>query len=222
MTGGRSTTDEVGRNAAERLTFFSDAVVAIAMTLLAIDLPVPEGATRAEIGTSIGHGWPEYLAFLISFLVISVHWGGHHRLFRYLVDAPPRLVGWSTLWLFTIVVTPFAARVLTGNSSNEDHGSFPIRFGLYAGVQALAGIAFYVMVRLIERDDLLDGTAPPEILRNGCLRAATLAGNFLVSIPLAFVLGSWAYLVWMAIPLTTALVFRVARRRRGATSLVVS
>jgi len=67
-------------------------------------------------------------------------------------------------------------------------------------VQALAGIAFYVMVRLIERDDLLDGTAPPEILHNGCLRAAALAGNFLVSIPLAFVLGSWSYLVWMAIP----------------------
>ncbi len=213
MTGGRSTTEEASKTAADRLTFFSDAVVAIAMTLLAIELPVPQGTTQSEILASLGHGLSEYIAFLISFLVISLHWGGHHRLFRYLADAPPRLVWWSTVWLLTIVVTPFATRVLTGGGEGEDHGSFPIRFGMYAAVQALAGIAFLVMVRVIGKADLLDESAPPTILENSYIRTGAMAATFLVSMPLAWVLGSWAYVLWFAMWPVTRVAFAVHRRR---------
>src|SRR6476661_6883912 len=87
-------TAEVERSAAERLTFFTDAVAAIALTLLAIELPVPEGFSPAELWQSVGENSYEYLAFAISFVVIAAHWSTHHDLFRWVVrvdDAVLRL-----------------------------------------------------------------------------------------------------------------------------------
>ncbi|VVJ23864.1 protein of uncharacterised function DUF1211 [Amycolatopsis camponoti] len=87
MSSATSDEDTVGSEArgiaAERLTFFSDAVVAIAITLLALELPLPEGATNAELLRSLGHHQSEYVSFLISFIVIAVHWRAHHRLFPF-------------------------------------------------------------------------------------------------------------------------------------------
>lgn len=58
----------MGRDAAERLAFFSDAVVAIAITLLAIDLPVPTGDSTPEFLAALRADPLDYLAFLISFV----------------------------------------------------------------------------------------------------------------------------------------------------------
>ncbi len=77
---------ETDSRAAERLTFFSDAVVAIAITLLAIDLPVPEGGTVSVFWRSVEHDDGHYAAFLISFVVIAAAWAYHHVLFAYGLD----------------------------------------------------------------------------------------------------------------------------------------
>jgi uncharacterized membrane protein len=71
---------ETDRAAADRLAFFSDAVVAIAITVLALGLPIPTGATNAELLQSAGQHIDDYIAFAVSFVVISAHWRGHHRL----------------------------------------------------------------------------------------------------------------------------------------------
>ncbi len=99
---------------AERLVFFSDAVVAIALTLLALELPVPTGATNQELLRSVSENFDEYLAFLISFAVISGQWRGHDRTFAHVTHLAGRLIGFNMLWLLTIVITPFATKVLTG------------------------------------------------------------------------------------------------------------
>ena len=57
---------DYGARAADRLTLFSDAVVAIAITLLAIDLPVPEGPTVSVFLSSVRHNGDHYAAFLVS------------------------------------------------------------------------------------------------------------------------------------------------------------
>jgi uncharacterized membrane protein len=61
---------------AERLVFFSDAVVTIAITLLALELPVPECATNSELFRALAGNRDEYLAFGVSFAVIWSHWTG--------------------------------------------------------------------------------------------------------------------------------------------------
>jgi uncharacterized membrane protein len=81
---------EAESRAAERLTIFSDAVVAIAITLLALDLPVPEGDTVSVFWSSVRRNDGHYAAFLISFVVIAAAWGTHHDVFRYTRRVDPR------------------------------------------------------------------------------------------------------------------------------------
>ena len=73
---------EVERRAAERLTFFADAVVAIAITLLALELPAPKGSSTSEVLRSLADNGYEYSSFVIGFLVVAAHWKAHHRVFR--------------------------------------------------------------------------------------------------------------------------------------------
>lgn len=75
---------EYEARAVDRLALFSDAVAAIAITLLAIDLPVPEGNTVSVFWASVQRNDGHYAAFLLSFTVIAVMWGNHHGIFRYL------------------------------------------------------------------------------------------------------------------------------------------
>ena len=111
--------------ATERLTFFSDAVVAIAITLLAIELPVPTGATTAEFLAVVHEETFEYVTFLISFVVIAAHWRIHHSLFRHVRRCDGVRCHLNMLWLLLIVLTPFFTSVLNG--ANDDELTF-LRF----------------------------------------------------------------------------------------------
>jgi uncharacterized membrane protein len=178
----------------ERLVFFSDAVVAIAITLLALELPVPDGDTNRAFLDGLREYRDEYLAFGISFLVIWSHWAGHHRFFRR-VRAGGQLVVWNMLWLLMIVVTPFATRVITGE------GAFEARFTIYALVQALAGLFFFLMVREVSRLGLTDRPDAGRAVAVGYRRSLILTGVFLLSIPLAFLVGRWAYFAYTLFPI---------------------
>lgn len=185
---------EVARGAGERLTFFSDAVVAIAITLLALGLPVPEGGTAAEVLRSLADRRYEYLAFLVGFLVVAAHWRAHHRVFRWLVGDHPRLVTLSLTWLLLIVLTPFLTRVLT-------EGDLDVaRFGLYAVAQALLQVVFAAMVSLAAREGLFAAVTPASVTRHPWRHAAPGALGFLFSVPLFPLVGRWAFVLWAAVP----------------------
>jgi uncharacterized membrane protein len=197
---------EAADPAAERLTFFVDAVIAIAITLLALELPVPEGATNRELLDAFGEHKSEYIAFFISFAVIGAHWRGHHRVFRYVTGLGGLLAPLTMLWLLTQVLTPFATRVLAGD------GAFQVRFVWYASVQCVAAIVFILMIWQIQRHRLHTATTPPGYFTNALARTAVLAGAFLVSIPISFV-TNYAYLCWVAMPVVMMIVGRRLRRR---------
>jgi uncharacterized membrane protein len=201
---------EVERISTERLIFFSDAVVAIAITLLALELPVPGGVpvpggmTNHDLLVSLQANLNQYVAFLISFVVIAGHWRGHHHLFRY-VDRVGPILRWNLLWLLFIVIMPFATRVLNGE------GAFQVRFILYAVVQALAAASFLLVMRGVRRHDLLKPGSPPNLIRGSSIRLIGLTLTFLLSIPLAFV-THYAYFFWIAVPLAATFVRRLTGR----------
>lgn len=197
--------------AAERLVFFSDAVVAIAITLLALELPLPEGATSAELLRSLGHHQSEYVSFLISFAVIGGHWRAHHRLFRYVTTLGGGLVHLTFGWLLAQVLMPFATKVI-----GED-GGFEFRFVFYAIVQVVALTLFLLMARQIQRHHLYRADTPPELFGGVYRGLGTMIAAFAVSIPVAFV-THWSYACWIVIPLVAGLLFRL--RRRSATEAV--
>lgn len=208
----RSASPEAAKTAIDRLTFFSDAVVAIAMTLLAIDLPLPDSTSREQLFSFARHNVPEYLAFVVSFVVIFRFWQGHHRLFRYVTDTTERLVGANGLWLLAIILTPYATRLIFAGDDTSD-SDFPYRFCFYALVAALAGLSLFACARVVGAQGLLSEHAPAGLLPRSSAVSLAIAGTFLVSIPLSFVVGPWAFVLWALTGVVTDSALRVQRRR---------
>jgi uncharacterized membrane protein len=97
----------------ERVLFFSDAIVAIAITLLALDLKIqiPEGKNLTF--TDLISPWHKYLAFILSFVNIAGYWRTHHDFFVYIHKMDDRIFLFNILWLFFIICLPFATTVLS-------------------------------------------------------------------------------------------------------------
>lgn len=191
---------EVEAAAAERLTFFSDAVVAIAITLLALELPVPEGFSVSELWHSATHDWFEYVAFVLSFFVIAQQWSGHHRVFKYVTGADGVLVAINFFWLFAIVTTPFATKLLSPENlqAGVENTSQPLRFAFYAIIQTIAGVSMLLIMQHLRSASLIrpdSGLYTPRWYLN----MTYVVAAFLISIPVAFV-TDWAWVLWIVVP----------------------
>lgn len=196
--------------AAERLVFFSDAVVAIAITLLAFTLPLPhpKGDSASAMLHALGGKLSAYLLFLVSFVVIGAHWRSHHRLFRSVARLDGFVTAVDMVWLLMIIITPFATRLLIGG------GDFGVRFGLYAVIQVLTLVAFWMMSRRLRDSRLLRPGAPLPLSAAEERVVLFSAGMFAISIPLGFVTG-WAFACWLAagvVPRWTRLVRGIRAR----------
>ncbi len=102
----------------ERLIFFSDAVVAIAITLLALELKVtPRGPhlTFADIACA----WHSFAAFFLSFMIIAVFWVNHHRFFVYIKDIDSKMMIYNICWLLFIVLLPFTSSLVSNDFFNK-------------------------------------------------------------------------------------------------------
>ena len=139
--------------ATDRLVAFSDAVVAIAITLLALDLPVPTGTTMSSFLSSVRHSTDEYVAFLISFVVIAAAWRRYHGVFRYIERIDAHVRNYNVLWLMTIILNPFATRVLTAQGQSAA-GPRALQFGFYALLQVLSSAALLLTVHHVAAHDL--------------------------------------------------------------------
>jgi uncharacterized membrane protein len=122
----------------ERAVFFSDAVFAIAITLLIIEvrLPtLPSSATDADVRRALAQVMPQILAFALSFVTIGVYWVAHWRRFRYIVRADVRLVSLNLVLLGLVAFIPFPTAMI------GQHGDLPTVTIVYAVTLAAAGIA---------------------------------------------------------------------------------
>ena len=94
----------------ERLVFFSDAVFAIAVTLLVLEIRPPEDTRHLLHG--LAALWPSYLSYAITFLLIGQVWANHHVMFDHIRSADRTVLFLNTLLLMDIAFLPFAASVL--------------------------------------------------------------------------------------------------------------
>jgi uncharacterized membrane protein len=94
----------------ERLVFFSDAVFAIAVTLLVLEIRPPEDTRHLLQG--LAALWPSYLSYAITFLLIGQVWANHHVMFDHIRVADRAVLFLNTLLLMDIAFLPFAASVL--------------------------------------------------------------------------------------------------------------
>ncbi|MER7178064.1 TMEM175 family protein [Streptomyces hyaluromycini] len=190
----------------ERLIYFSDAVVAIAITLLALELPVPTGEVHGNSGVLhfLREHLAEYTAFLVSFWAVAIHWMIHQRLFRYATGLSGGAIRWNLLWLLAIVLMPFTTKLLTSEAD-----AYQVQLIVYAANQVLACLFFRLAFADLRRSGLLSTSDSAEAVSNtlGWLTAMMLA--FLISIPVALV-THWASLCWALLP-----VIRIGLRSLG-------
>jgi uncharacterized membrane protein len=128
MTRGKATVAEEpepedrskDRRGLERLIFFSDAVFAIAITLLVLDIRLPTDAGSAndrELLSLLLGLWQKYLAYFVSFWVIGLCWISHHRKFLHIQRVDIRLLSLNLLMLMLIAFIPFPTAVMSENDN---------------------------------------------------------------------------------------------------------
>ncbi len=101
----------------ERIVFFTDAVIAIAITLLVLDIRLPDvaGDPAVDLGRRLLDLWPKYLGWAVSFWVIALYWVAHHRCYRYIQRYDRRLMYLNFLFLMFIAFMPFPTTLLFTN-----------------------------------------------------------------------------------------------------------
>jgi uncharacterized membrane protein len=201
--------------ATDRLVAFSDAVVAIAITLLALDLPVPVGATMKSFLHSVGHNTEHYIAFLISFVVIAAAWRRYHGVFRYIARVDPWVRNYNLIWLLVIVLTPFATRLLTA-PGHSSVGPNALQFGFYALLQVVSSAALLLTVHHVAAYDLQAPDTPPLAETHSDWESYGVMLGFGLSIPLFFVTTN-AWVIWIIVPLLVGQLGNRRRRRAGST-----
>lgn len=114
----------------DRISFFTDGVFAIAITLLVIEFKVPvvEHPTDAKLWDRLAHMGLLLLGFLISFCIVGYYWSVHHRIFGYVEKYTNRLIWLNLMFLFSVVLLPFTSGLL-GEYASETELHLP--YGIY-------------------------------------------------------------------------------------------
>ena len=171
----------------ERLILFSDAVFAIAITLLVIEIKIPEIHEKPITDNAVLHKLaeliPKFVGFLVSFLLIGQYWIVHHRMFSFVINFTDRLIWLNILFLFAIALMPFS----TGFYSEYVLRGVVTPVIFYTANIALLGLANFLMWRyLSNQKNNLTENLTPALARYFSLRALT--------VPTIFVIFSFVYL----------------------------
>lgn len=192
----------------DRVIFFSDAVFAIAITLLAVNLHVPR---TGNVGSAheLHEAIPAIFGFAISFLVIAFFWIGHHAVFRFLVALDRRIIAMNLAFLGVIAFLPYPTNLLSASSS-------PAAVIFYAACCALAGLIQAAIWLYATRPSsgLTSGEAPPARIFF-LLRMLRVPVVFLASIPVAIAAPRYAPFIWLLIWVTGSLINRFWQRPRS-------
>lgn len=205
MTG--STAKHRAENEVEfsRIVAFSDGVFAIAITLLVLQLEVPEHASGADLWPELWAQRQDVFAYAISFAVVGRFWLVHHRFFGEVIRFDNGLIALNLFYLAWIVLMPFSSQVL------GDHGGAEAAVVLYAANLVGVILAGSLLFSYAHRGGLTR-TSPEEIRANQ-RRSLTIAAFFLASIPIAFLNPSLAPYCWLAL-FVSGTAGRLARRRK--------
>ena len=190
-----------------RIVAFSDGVFSIAITLLVLNLAVNKGLTASQLTSELFDLWDNLLAFAISFAVIGRFWIVHHRFFAEVDAFDGRLLALNLLYLASIVLIPFSSEVL-----GEYGGQTPsvVLYSVNLAIVVLVGLWMGIDARrrgLTSIDD--------EAHRETRIRSVYIAGIFMLSIPLAFVVPRAAAYLWFLLFLDPS--GRLARRATSAS-----
>jgi len=197
----------------ERLIFFSDAVFAIAITLLVIEVRVPDlpHASDAVLGQALLDLVPKYIGFLSSFFVIGRFWMSHHQLFGMLKEADSGLIWHNMFLLMAIAFMPFPTAVLS------EYVWLRVGVGFYTFWFTLVGVIGFLLTRsAVRRRHLVRDDVSNEQCRDR-VRGSLVPIAIGVIAFIAGMIEPIMSLVALAVasPIVAMAVKRMGRRRRS-------
>lgn len=202
---------------AERVVFFTDAVVAIAMTLLILPLmeSVSEASGEGDATHWLGEHFGQLLAFVLSFVIIGQFWLTHHRYFKHVERLTQSMVVLNFVWLFTIVWLPIPT-AMTGvmNWFSEDGHYDRVLIGLYIGTMVANSATMYVLQRLVLAHPETWAPDDPPTRRAEAVTLATLI-LFSLALVLALLLPQVNLFAMFVLGLTGPLQALLSRRMKA-------
>ena len=124
-----------------RLETFSDAVIAIIMTIMVLELRAPHDTSWE----ALGEVWPVFVSYLISFIMLGIYWGNHHHLVHTIKEVRGGIL-WANLHLlFWLSLIPFATAWMGENDFEQN------TLVVYALLADLCGIAYYILLIVIKK-----------------------------------------------------------------------
>jgi uncharacterized membrane protein len=191
----------------ERMAFFSDAVFAIALTLLVVGIAVPtvsDASDSDEMWNVLWNLRQEFVSFFVGFAVLGRYWLAHHRFVSVLAAVDGRLLAWNLVYLALIAFAPFPTALVGKYEENL------VAFGFYAVTLALLSFLETVSVFVARGRGLLRFVIPPAVARHGLVASLVPVAVFLLSVPIAFATNSTIALIcWISIWPLEALVDRI-------------
>ena len=179
----------------DRLLLFSDAVFAIAITFLAIDIRVPqlaENLIESQLNNEIIGLAPKLISFLLTFYIIGSYWISYHRTFHLIKRYDRGLISFNLLFLMFIVLLPFP---------NDLIGKYPtqqISVIIYAVILSATGLCMSLLwIYASKGYRLIDKTLRPDFIKRLTLRLFISPIIFLISIPFSFFNPLYSIAIWI-------------------------
>jgi uncharacterized membrane protein len=182
-----------------RLEAFSDGVFAIIVTLLVLELKLPEveGHSNEAFLAAFGAVAPKFLSFTVSFAIVAIYWVNHHHFFSRVSHTDWKLLWANNLLLFFLAVTPFSTAVL------GDHPLDALPIAFYGLNLTLAGWAFTAMGRYVFfHGHLTDASVTPAEMEAESRRSFIGSTSFLAAAALGFIFPPAALAIFVIIPIT--------------------
>jgi uncharacterized membrane protein len=170
-----------------RLESFSDGVIAVAITLLVLNIAVPLPDRTPHLGHALGAQWPAYAAYATSFMTIGIIWINHHVMIGRLARADHSILILNLVLLLTIGVIPFGTSLMA-QYLRQGHGA-NLAAGVYGGILLLMALAFATLNRqiLLQRPHLLQGELSLDRRRRILARSLSGLVPYIVATGLAVV-----------------------------------
>jgi uncharacterized membrane protein len=175
----------------ERIAFFSDAVFAIAITLMIIEIHPPAvepGNTASDVWTKLWQKRPEFLGLMVSFLLIGGAWLRHHQLFKYVSRYDMQFKVINLCLLFTIILFPFSTSFLFNSLFGNIVTKPQVIF--YLGIPLFSNFLLYLMFRIVKSRHLIgkgDGDMQKAIYGQGIMVLSfLLALAWVIIVPIEY------------------------------------
>ncbi|MFT3747834.1 MAG: TMEM175 family protein [Agriterribacter sp.] len=202
----------------DRIILFTDAVFAIAITLLIIEIKVPEiahDATDGDFFRALLQLLPKFMGFAVSFFIIGLYWFIHHKMFGYVINYTPKLIWLNLIFLFSIVLMPFSTAVYS-EYSTEAHIHLVAPYAVYVINICFTGVMNYVLLNYIynEKNGIAEYVPDKKSQVAAKQRAMAIPVVFLVSLLLTCIWPAWGRMFLFVIPVVIRMLAPAKKKKK--------